>query len=257
MHLREGPLPSLEWYAKLFPCARSAYRIEATPQYWWGGQPVIAAIKQTLQRPRIIIVLREPVAMLWSTFNFSKSRGRVDLAERFEDRLQLWRHEDAEWHAGTRTRPCPLTLTDYASFLRPWLEAFGPDLRVLFADRLADQPQQTVTELYRWLELDPAPAATQQFVRHNATLAPRNRSLARLATATARQTNVLFREHPAVRDLLRRGYARMNGRARTDALPGEVRARLSQQLAPRSQTLRTLLLEHGYTDLPPWLPDSG
>lgn len=251
---RPGPLPPLESYAELVSgCSSARYRMEATPHYWSGGQPVIDAIRETIDRPRIIILLRDPVARLWSLFTFYKSRGMLDLAEPFHERIEHWEAEHADWEAGSRERPSALSSSQYVRFLDPWFQAFGEDLRMLFAEQLGARPRETVAEVYRWLGLDALPAAEQDFERHNSTVVPRNQAIARSARALARRTNYAFRNYPAVRDLLRTGYQRVNTREQSERLADADRARLQQWFDEPNRELADLLSRHGYSDLPAWL----
>jgi len=255
---RPGPLPPLESYAELVSaCSEARYRMEATPHYWIGREPVIAAIARTLERPRIIIILRDPVARLWSLFTFYKSRGIIDLDEAFPARVEAWEAEHAEYEAGLRERPSALTSSQYVRFLQPWLDAFGDDLRIVFAEHLAAQPTATVASLYRWLELDSDLAANQSFERHNSTVVPRNQALAQAARALARRTNYAFRNYPAVRAVLRHGYHRVNSKEQVERMGDRERARLQQWFVEPNRALGELLSEHGYADLPEWAREAG
>jgi hypothetical protein len=75
--LTEGgtELPPVETYERHFRhCRGERYAMEASPQYFHGGAPVIQAMRRLLGRPRVVISLRDPVERLWSQFRFTKSR---------------------------------------------------------------------------------------------------------------------------------------------------------------------------------------
>jgi len=250
---RPGPLPPLASYAELVSgCADAPYRMEATPHYWMGGAPVIAAIKDTLDHPRVIILLRDPVARLWSLFTFYKSRGILDLAEPFEARIEIWEQEHRAYEAKARERPSALTSSMYVRYLSPWFDAFGEDLRIDFSERLSARPSETVSELYAWLGIDPTLASEQSFERHNPTVMPRNQSLAQGARALARRTNYAFRNYPAVRALLRSGYHRLNSKEQAESMSEQERARLQRWFVEPNRELGALLACQGYEDLPEW-----
>src|SRR5205823_10764874 len=60
-----GPIASYEAYFSRC-CDAQPYAVEATPSYCYGGPRLVGGIRDTLEHPRIIIILRDPVDRLWS-----------------------------------------------------------------------------------------------------------------------------------------------------------------------------------------------
>ena len=71
----DGVLPPLSDYARHFAAwIDQPYRLEASPQYFHGGKPIVDAMRETLDRPRVIVMFRDPVERLWSQYRFMRSR---------------------------------------------------------------------------------------------------------------------------------------------------------------------------------------
>lgn len=78
---RAGQGPPHDKYAYHFRhCGSQSYRLEASPEYFYGGSSLVARLATTLPDLRVVISLRDPVDGFLSWYRFNKSRGR--LAER-------------------------------------------------------------------------------------------------------------------------------------------------------------------------------
>ena len=57
-----GPPPPVSAYAAHFRgWSDQRYRMEATPTYSYGGEPVIEAVRRVLGHPRLVLSVRDPV----------------------------------------------------------------------------------------------------------------------------------------------------------------------------------------------------
>ena len=73
-----GEPPPVESYARHFAhCGDQRYALDATPTYSYGGRPVIEAVQSILDRPKIIITLRNPVDRLFSAYTFQRTLGNI------------------------------------------------------------------------------------------------------------------------------------------------------------------------------------
>src|SRR5690348_13644789 len=55
------PTPPLQEYARFFPReATTPVVLEATPGYFYGGDPLATALREALPDARVVVVLREP-----------------------------------------------------------------------------------------------------------------------------------------------------------------------------------------------------
>ncbi|GGF48342.1 hypothetical protein GCM10011519_22930 [Marmoricola endophyticus] len=245
--------PSLEAYAAHF--AGSGDRrvlLEASPRYFIGGPPLVDRLVADLASPKVLVVLRDPVARMWSSYTYKRSKDRlpddVDLAE-FVRRCRSV-HERGlvrdPGHAAYRT----LAVGVYADFLPAWLDGLGPDLRVVFADDLRE-PVPLLRSLCEWVGLDPAPVAGFDLSARNATFQPRSRALRRAALAVNERLGSVLPD--GARRGLRRSYQRVNAGALAETFDPAVRAELEAFYAPTLPPLREMLVRHGATALPAWL----
>lgn len=249
------PLRSVAWYRGHFAhCAGEPYRLEASPSYCHGGRAVAVPMRTLLPKPRVVLMLRDPVARLWSAYTFGKSRGGLTESDDPDVFLTRWEQGRAEDIAsGRRPRASHLSAGWYADWLPDWFDTYGDDLRVVFAEHLAADPRAVVSDLCMWLDLDIGPVHGIDVGVHNPTLQPRSRGFARVAYRTRRRTNRLFAAQPLVRSALRQVYRSVNTTDQTERLPGPTRDRLTALYAPSNATVSALLRDRGYTDLPGWL----
>lgn len=270
MHLRDGMAPrmSLEEYAALFAgCAGDErYRLEATVRYFFGGQPLIDALRATLPDPRIVICLREPVERLWSAYwsqtysrRFQNNPLRDSLDPQFEsfltrcEAVQAGRAEpqrgDHDWVA--------LRLFQggqYAQWLEQWLDAFGPHLQVVFFDDLRADAEAVTRGLLGWLDLDPD--VPLDMTIRNRTVTPRSSSLHAVAQVVRRATRLRTRA-PRLNAALTRLYERVNTtRGAPRVLDAGTRERMAALYEASNRQVARTLGERGYADLPGWLTGS-
>jgi hypothetical protein len=250
----QGPTPPLEEYARHFRhCAGQRYAMEATPTYSYGGRPVIDAIRSRLGSPRIVISLRNPVDRLWSAYTFQRQLGNTASFDSFEEYLEaLLRRRRDGTPLVPRDHMHGLHIGFYAEYVPQWLDEFGDDLRVVFAERLARDPAGQVADLYRWLGLD-ATLSGFDLAPRNVTRHPRSVRAARLVHSAKRVGDRLGLVPSGVRAPLRRFYQWTNhGRLDEDMAPA-TRLRVETIYAESNEAVAETLRSHGYRDLPEWL----
>jgi len=95
------PLSNYQQYFKKY--GAQAYRLEASPAYFYGGLPLASAVEKLLPNAKILIILRDPVARLISFFNFHKNMlnlpSDMTLLEYIENcsRFSLSDFKDEKW----------------------------------------------------------------------------------------------------------------------------------------------------------------
>jgi hypothetical protein len=250
-----GTLQPIEDYASHFAqCGDQRYVMEASPQYFHGGVPVIEAIRASLEQPRVVVSLRDPVERLWSQYRFVKSRmGPLPEAMTFDqyvDRSLRVRREEQRltpqnqpyWHVSG---------SFYVEHIAAWLDAFGDDLRVVFFEQLAADPEAVVVGLCRWLGIDEAPACTFTYSVENKTEQFRSGLLQRAALAV--NSERLLGSRRRLKAPLRRLYYAINRKPPSERMSDEARALLDAEFEPANEALADALRRRGYTDLPDWL----
>jgi hypothetical protein len=247
--------PPLEDYAVHFEhCDDERYAMEASPQYFHGGRRVAEAMTSVLDRPRVLVSLRDPVDRLWSQFRFVKTRfGPVPEDMTFEEYAE---RSERVWREGLPRSPETLPYWHlaggiYADHIEPWFEEFGDAFRVVFFEDLVADPARTVTDLARWLAIEVTPISTFTFSVENRTVPIRSAGLQRMALLANREE--LLGRHRRLKAPLRRVYYAINRRRKSDTMPPEVEGHLRDIVAPANERLAAILTARGYVDLPAWL----
>src|SRR5680860_192059 len=133
-----GKLAPAESYARHFAhCRGERYRLEATPSYSYGGERVVAGIKDLLGSPRIIISLRDPVERLWSGYTMQRTKGQLGISSSFDEYITVC---EERHRMGTATTVGGhyqgLSIGFYASYLGWWLDAFPENVKIIFTEDL-------------------------------------------------------------------------------------------------------------------------
>ena len=251
-----GPPAPIEEYARHFAhCAGERYALEATPTYSYGGLPVIGALRAVLDQPKIIISLRDPTERLWSAYTFQRSLGTLGDIGSFAEYLDVV--QSRRRHASDlvpRDGLSGLYIGFYADYIGDWLEEFGDDLRIVFAEDLHRDARASVESLCRWLGIDTEVVADLDLGARNVTRHPRNMRLARAANSLRRRTNKLGVVPPALRRRLRRAYLRINaGGELSERFDPDLRRHVQGLYRESNDLTAKTLAAHGYRDLPAWL----
>jgi hypothetical protein len=249
-------LESVDFYAQYFShCGREKYVMEATPGYFYGGMPLISAMKETLPDTRVLVSLRDPSPRLWSYFNFMKTRLKIekeltldkyletalDLRARGMDRL---REYNPYW---------ALSSGFYSDYISDWFETFGSAFRVVFFEDLVKEPRGVITQICDWLGIESGPTSRLNYSAQNQTVLYKNKRLQEMALAVNDRGERFFRRHPEVESALRRIYYRFNKDHEPLRFDPAARRRLDAVYASSNEALATELSSRGYDQFPEWL----
>lgn len=250
-----GSPPPLDVYRRHFAhWAGERYAMEATPTYSYGGAPVIDAVRTHLDRPRIIISLRDPVQRLWSAYTFQRELGNMTRFRSFEEYLEVCKGRKRDGSdLVPRDHLHGLYIGFYEQYVPLWLDAFGEDLRIIFAEDLFREPLSVVTALLRWLDLDERPLATMDLSARNPTQHPRSTRLARIAYTVKRRGDRMGLLSPGLRRSLRLAYARVNAGRTPAGMREDTRREVVEIYRESNQATAQALRAHGYRTLPSWL----
>jgi len=254
-----GHLAPVETYAAHFlHCRGERYRLEATPSYSYGGERVVAGIKDLLGSPRIIISLRDPVERLWSGYTMQRTKGKLGSSSSFDEYITVC---EERHRLGTATvaggHYQGLSIGFYANYLGSWLRAFPGSVKVIFTDDLFSNPRAVVSDICRWLEIDADVVSTFDHEARNTTRHARNLALGRFVWSAKERSDRLLHRAPALRDALRRSYLRTNTARLDEELDAPTRGRLNRIYAVSNREVAVLLRANGYKRLPGWLQAAG
>jgi hypothetical protein len=249
----DGVLADLDEYRAFFShCRGERYAMEATPSYCYGGRHMVEVIAATLQQPRVIIILREPVSRLWSAYTFQRTKGNIVGVGSFEEYVEVSMRKRAgdssigRYFGG-------VSIGYYSDYLGDWFLVLEDDVRIVFADDLFGDARAVVTEVCRWLEIDPVVASRFDYSVRNKTAHARSPAAGRAARALKKKGDAALARAPRLKMALRSAYLKVNTAELSEKLSPETRARLESFYRPSNLAVAEMLRERGYDRLPPWL----
>jgi hypothetical protein len=250
----DGVLPPVESYRRIFvDCSSESYVMEATPSYCYGGQRLLRAIEDVLGRPRVLLLLRDPVDRLWSAYTFQRSLGNLPGTGTFEEYIARC---EAQRRAGNpfivRGHLNGLSIGFYGDYLGQWFKRF-PDVKVIFFEELSHSPSKVVEELCRWLSIDSEISRTFDYAAQNVTVHPRSATMSRLVFGVKARADSVLRRLPRLRQALRSGYLRLNAAELKETMKPQTRKRLEELYCSSNRAAASILLGEGYDRLPRWL----
>lgn len=253
---REPQAPLAAYAAPFVHWDGEPYRFDASPTYFYGGPQMVRAVAERLPDPRILVILREPVARLWSSYRYKQSKQRLPAGSDLQSfldtcfRLRAGGQDALEEHSGYRT----LSVGRYADHLALWAERFGQSLRVVFFEHLVDDPARETASIARWLGIDPACCEQLDYAGSNRTHHPRSFVMRALAKGVNRQLHSLD-SRPSLKRALRSAYDRLNSRDLAESMSADQRERLRAYYFDANDALGRLLpgVARSETAPPPWV----
>jgi len=229
-------------------------RMEATPSYFYGGADVGRAVVEALPDPRVLVILREPVARAVSFFRYQKARLRLPRELTIGTYLaQADALTEIDFRNPDNERFMAVRGSRYADFLPGWLETVGSDaLRIESFEDLLAEPGRVLAGIVEWLDLRPAPALAGALASENRTTDYRRAWLQRLALSGNDRFERFLRRHAGLKQRARALYYRLNGKTSADTVPDAVRTALENRFTEPNQRLAQQLVAAGYP-LPRWL----
>jgi hypothetical protein len=253
----EGGRPTAAYEAYFRHCELQTYAMEATPSYCYGGRGLVTAVKETLKRPHIVMILRDPVDRLWSAYTFQRSLMHLPGIESFEayvaacqDQRRLSLRERRSIPASGHLKG--LAIGFYAEYMGDWLETFSDDARIVFFDDLASRPQEVLADLCHWLGIDVSPIGAFDYAVRNPTIHPRSMTTAKTVFAAKRRFGPALARSPRLRSFLGRAYLKLNRGSLNETMQPSTRAQLTELYRASNRAVADQLAARGY-ELPAWL----
>jgi Sulfotransferase domain len=253
-----GALPATAAYEAYFRhCEMQPYAMEATPSYCYGGRRLVAGVKETLERPRILMILRDPVDRLWSAYTFQRSLMHLPGIESFEAYVAACQDQRRQSFRERRSIPASgylkgLAIGFYAEYLGDWLATFSDDARIVFFDDLASGPQDLLSDLCHWLGIDVSPIGAFDYTVRNPTVPPRSMTTAKTVFAAKRRFGPALARSPRLRSFLGRAYLKLNRGSLSETMRPSTRAQLAELYRESNLAVADQLAARGY-ELPNWL----
>jgi hypothetical protein len=253
-------LDKIETYERYFRhCRDEQYVLEASPNYWYGGQRLFETTESMLDHPRYVVSLRNPVDRFWSDFTAMKSKMLLDAemsVQAFFDQCLELRESGGDFtEAGRRFRT--FSTGFYVDYLHEWLPSVADRGRIVFFEHLTAEPVDVVRGILEWLGLESGGVEQFNYSQRNETIRHRSAALQRMAYAGGNRVSDHLRRHPRTKERLTTIYYRMNSAGgRDESLDPEVARRLHDLYREPNRQLREVLLAHGYQHFPAWLAEA-
>jgi hypothetical protein len=226
------------------------YRVETSPVYLDGDEPMVRRIDEALPGVRAIIVLRDPADRLWTGYTDKLARGRLPRAisyETYVDRCLALRANGADRFEGNRYFRS-LSAGFYIEHLPAWLDAFGRRARVVFTEDLNDDPVPQVGALFDWLGLNPTACPPVEPSEDDDEPAA-----GALAQAFNRRLWPVLQRTPGP---WRQPDLRRDGARSIPRQSERMRNRVRSLYAGANRELAAVLRDYGYSALPGWLTEA-
>ncbi|HRI92123.1 MAG TPA: sulfotransferase domain-containing protein [Accumulibacter sp.] len=251
-------------YAQYFPPADARrYRMEASPGYLFRAGDIAEEMRSHLpQDTRLLFLLREPVARLLSFYFAQMSKvGSIRESVTFDDyvRIALDGGDLARVNEDTSLAQNMVNRVYeglYADSLRQFMK-FWPraQLFVGFMETMQQSPRVFMSEVCKFLNVDPGFYERYSFPIENRTQAPRFGQIHRFVHGLNRRFESDLNRLPALRRAGRTVYNALlttRGTTKPSANP-ETRRRLRDFYAKQNKDLISLCIDELGVTVPDWL----
>lgn len=164
---------SLEAYSSYFNSKKSdqkKVRLEATAPYIYF-ENALKHIPKLPSKPKVIFVLREPSARLYSQYRFERFRTK---------RIQM------TWEEYSKNDKLILH-GDYEYYLKKWVKSLGKDrIHVCTFESLVSDPKECIRDMTSFLGINSIFYENYNFIQHNETVAIKNKFIHRLGLTLQR-----------------------------------------------------------------------
>lgn len=253
----EQPGPLAKYRAQFDHVTEKPIRMEATPGYFYGREPLAEKLRGTLGDDlRIIIVFRDPVQRLLSFYKSLRQSLRIPQDTTLKEYVQACRSPGSaelrnvsEWHLGG------VEEGRYAKYVNSWIDTFGDQACFLFAEHLHERPRDVLQKVFSFCGASPSYASEVNLARENRSVNYKSRWIQQLAIAVNNAGEQFWRAFPKIKRVVRSAYYRVNGKPFAEEYDPEIINLLEQLYNPYNRALRLRLSEHRDYDFPDWLAE--
>jgi hypothetical protein len=235
--LKRETIKSFDKYLKYFKHYNEEKVImEATPGYFYGGKNMAIKVNEILGEIKIIIVLREPVARLFSSYKHKKRFNNISDNETF---LEFSKNKN---NFGKQL---------YHDYLSGWIDIFGDRIKVLFFEDIIHKPVETSLSVFSWLEIEQIKINANKLANSNKSMSIRSRLIHKAALPIFKITRPMIPFE--LRTMIRKVYFEFNGKPNKWYLKDRDAEYLHKLFVVENQKTRDILTSNVNKDLPKWL----
>lgn len=189
---------------------------EASPAYLREADSVVPRMHDLVPDVKLLFILREPVARLYSSYNFHVGRLNIpedlSFSQYVADCLQFERqqacHNGADlddWYLKVLGSGC------YARYLKTYAGSFpASNIKVMFFEELQDDPKKFMGDLSDFLSIDREFWSDFDFRKENVTFSARNPLLQKIALRVNSAAEKTLRRRPGLKRGLVNLYKKIN-----------------------------------------------
>jgi hypothetical protein len=226
----------LHRYLSLYPTdGRYVATGEGSVSTLYYAEKAIPAIRAVNPRMRIVLLLREPVARAFSSFQYLQGRGFEPLNDFLAAVDDEPRRRELGWHHLWHYTG----MSYYSASVHQFLAAFGDQVQVWFHDQLLKDPVTTLAEIQLFLGVEPHRVSVAEAPRVNTSGEPRREAVQQAMQWASRSAVVRTTVKSAVPFALRERIRNANLRA--SGVSPEARATLLPRFAGDLQRLAEVL----------------
>jgi len=204
--------PITEYESQFSQCTTQKYRLEATPGYVTGGEKMAVTISETLGDAKIIIILKDPVERLISFYKRKKATLQLPKEMSFEEFVTKCRKMNSnDLKLQENHLYSALQTGEYDTFLEPWLQQFGDNIKIVFFDDLKKDALKFMNNLSEWLKIDSSFYKDFDFEVKNKSMNYKNQALQQFAVNANRAGQRFWRSNPVIKKNLMALYYKFNG----------------------------------------------
>ena len=250
--------PIGEYLRHFWHCREEKYVMESTPGYFYGSRAIPRRIREELENPKILIIVRDPVRRFYSFYKHLKvimripketSLGRyVKLCEEYS----LGKENDAAEY-GEASPYRGIREGFYDEYIPEWMTTFGTSLKITFFEHMTENPVFFIEDVCRWLGIGHGMYSAYRFDVENRSIEYRNALLHKLGLTVNRKMESVFRDMPVVKHYLRRFYYFLNEGRPENVMEHEIAEHLESVYSSHNERLLGILRDCGCDKLPHWL----
>lgn len=237
-------------YLKLFPSLSVSHDfcVEATPTYLDSGRQLAARINQLLDKPYVLLLLRDPTERIVSYYRSKHGLATSQISQltfnEFVDKAMniALKRENAQ-SLSDESIGNQIDKAHYEQFLDDYLQIFPADqMRIMFFEDVRDTPLATMQALSDSIGLNSSFYRDYTFHVENRSRYHRNTGLRTLATKVNAAAEPVLNKIPFIRRKMRSVYDAVN------TIPGKGQSfdagklqNLRDHFHPYNESLRSLL----------------
>lgn len=238
-------------------CDGAEIKLEATPGYLYGEKKIASRIKNYLDDPKIIILLRNPTERFCSDYRHLIKTMLIPKDYDFSKFLDSQLNYNSNMRLENNELGNSLSQGYYYNYLPSWFEIFKDSIRVYFLDNLKENPREILLDICQWMNIDDSIYDDKSFSVENKSVSYRYKFLQDIAYWIFNKFEFLFRQNYKLKRSLRSLYYFINSKDIRDQIGGSDKQKLDDIYKDYNLKLKQFLEAKGISNLPSWLKERG